>query len=227
MGFLSSSLLGNSLIDMYAKCGQLSYSENCFHEMENKDTISWNTMLSAYAMHDQGELAVAFFSLMQETNVRVDSISFISVLSACRHAGLIQVGRDIFTSMCGKHHNVEPNMEHYACMVDLLGCAGLFDEVLSLINKMPREPDVQVWGALLGACKIHSNVSLGEVALHHLLKLEPGNAAHYVVLSDIYAQCGRWNDARRTRSHMNDHGLKKIPGYSWVGAHKQVSCLSC
>jgi pentatricopeptide repeat protein len=227
MGFLSSTLLGNSLVDMYAKCGQLGYSEKCFHEMENKDTISWNAMLSGYAMHGQGELAVALFSLMQETNVRVDSISFISVLSACRHAGLIQEGRDIFASMCGKHLHVEPNMEHYACMVDLLGCAGLFDEVLSLINKMPTEPDAQVWGALLGACKIHSNVSLGEVALHHLHKLEPGNAAHYVVLSDIYAQCGRWNDARRTRSHMNDNGLKKIPGYSWVGAHKQVSYLSC
>ncbi|XP_058765225.1 pentatricopeptide repeat-containing protein At2g39620-like [Vicia villosa] len=226
MGFLSSTLLGNSLVDMYAKCGQLSYSEKCFHEMENKDTISWNAMLSGYAMHGQGELAVALFSLMQETNVHVDSISYISVLSACRHAGLIQEGKNIFASMCEKHH-VESNMEHYACMVDLLCGAGLFDEALSLINKIPTEPDAQVWGALLGGCKIHSNITLGEVALDHLVKLEPRNAAHYVVLSDIYAQCGKWNEARRTRSHMNAHGLKKIPGYSWIGAHKQGSCLSC
>ncbi|XP_061374414.1 pentatricopeptide repeat-containing protein At2g39620 [Gastrolobium bilobum] len=220
MGFISSTLVGNSLIDMYAKCGQLSYSEKCFHEMENKDTISWNAMLSGYAMHGQGDLALTLFSLMEETNVHVDSVSYISVLSACRHAGLIQEGRNIFQSMCEKHH-LEPNMEHYACMVDLFGRAGLFDEVLNLINKMPAEPDAQVWGALLGACKIHSNVKLGEVSLHHLLKLEPRNAAHYVVLSDIYAQCGRWTDARRTRSNMIDHGLKKSPGYSWVGAHKQ------
>ncbi|XP_050885321.1 pentatricopeptide repeat-containing protein At2g39620 [Lathyrus oleraceus] len=226
MGFPSSILLGNSLIDMYAKCGQLSYSEKCFHEMENKDTISWNAMLSGYAMHGQGERAVTLFSLMQETNVHVDSISYISVLSACRHAGLIQEGRNIFASMCEKHH-VESNMEHYACMVDLLGRAGLFDEALSLINKIPTEPDAQVWGALLGGCKIHSNVTLGEVALHHLVKLEPRNAVHYVVLSDIYAQCGKWNEARRTRLHMNAHGLKKIPGYSWIGAHKQGLCLSC
>lgn len=119
MGFLSSTLVGNSLIDMYAKCGQPSYSEKCFHEMENKDTISWNTMLSASAMHVQGELAVALSSLLQESNVRVDSVSYISVFSACRHSGLIQEERDIFASMCEKHH-VEPSMEHYACMVDLL-----------------------------------------------------------------------------------------------------------
>jgi len=223
MGFISITLVGNSLVDMYAKCGQLSYSEKCFHEMENKDTISWNALLSGYAMHGQGELALTLFSLMQETHIHVDSISYISVLSACRHAGLIQEGRNIFQFMTEKH-NLEPNMEHYACMVDLLGSAGLFDEVLSLINKMPTEPDAQVWGALLGACKIHSNLKLGEVALHHLLKHEPRNAAHYVVLSDIYAQCDRWIDARRTRSKINDHGLNKSPGYSWVGAHKQGPC---
>ncbi|XP_027926887.1 pentatricopeptide repeat-containing protein At2g39620 [Vigna unguiculata] len=225
MGFISSTLVGNSLIDMYAKCGQLCYSEKCFHEMENKSTISWNAMLSGYAMHGQGELALALFSLMQETNVHVDSLSYLSVLSACRHAGLIPEGKNIFHSMTEKH-NLQPNMEHYACMVDLLGRAGLFDEVLSLINGMPTEPDAQVWGALLGACKVHSNVKLGEVALHHLLKLEPRNAVHYVVLADIYAQCGRWVDARTTRSNMIDHGLKKIPGYSLVGAHKQGQFLS-
>ncbi|WVZ08544.1 hypothetical protein V8G54_021890 [Vigna mungo] len=225
MGFVSSTLVGNSLIDMYAKCGQLGYSEKCFHEMENKGTISWNAMLSGYAMHGQGELALALFSLMQENHVHVDSLSYLSVLSACRHAGLIPEGKNIFNSMTEKH-NLQPNMGHYACMVDLLGRAGLFDEVLSLINGMPTEPDAQVWGALLGACKVHSNVKLGEVALHHLLKLEPRNAVHYVVLSDIYAQCGRWVDARRTRSNMIDHGLRKIPGYSWVGAHKQGLPLS-
>ncbi|XP_019452105.1 PREDICTED: pentatricopeptide repeat-containing protein At2g39620 [Lupinus angustifolius] len=225
MGFMSSTLVGNSLIDMYAKCGQLSYSEKCFQEMENKDSISWNVMLSCYAMHGQADRALALFSLMQETHVHVDSVSFLSVLSACRHAGLIQEGRHIFQSMCEKHH-FEPNMEHYACMVDLFGRAGLFDEVSSLISKMPTEPDAQVWGALLGACKTHSNVKLGESALHHLLKHEPRNPTHYVVLSDIYAQCGRWIDAGRARSNINDHGLKKIPGYSWVGAEKQAPCLS-
>ncbi|CAJ1840481.1 unnamed protein product [Sphenostylis stenocarpa] len=225
MGFISSTLVGNSLIDMYAKCGQVGYSEKCFYEMEYKGTISWNAMLSGYAMHGQGELALALFSLMQETGVNVDSVSYISVLSACRHAGLIPEGKNIFHCMTEKH-NLQPKMEHYACMVDLLGRAGLFDDVLSLINRMPIEPDAQVWGALLGACKMHSNVKLGELALNHLLEFEPRNAVHYVVLSDIYAQCGRWIDARRTRSNMIYHGLKKNPGYSWVGAHKQGPSLS-
>ncbi|MED6151319.1 hypothetical protein PIB30_081384 [Stylosanthes scabra] len=225
MGFVQSSSVGNSLIDVYAKCGQLSYSEKFFHEMENKDTVTWNAMLSGYAMHGQGNRALSLFSLMQEAGVSVDSVSYLSVLSACRHAGLIEEGRNIFQSMSENHH-LEPNMEHYACMIDLLGRAGLFDEVLSLINKIPTEPDAQVWGALLGACKIHSNMKLGEVALHHLLKLEPRNAVHYVVLSDIYAQCDRWIDAGRTRSNMIEHGLKKSPGYSWVGAHNQGSCIS-
>ncbi|KAI4348145.1 hypothetical protein L6164_008905 [Bauhinia variegata] len=217
MGFITSTLIGNGLIDMYAKCGQLSYAEKCFHEMENKDTISWNTMLSGYAMHGQGDSAIALFSLMEEFDAKIDSVSFLSVLSACRHTGLVQEGRSIFESMCEKHH-VEPNMEHYACMVDLLGHAGLFDEALGLINKMPAEPNAEVWGALLGACKIYSNLKLGELALNHLLKLEPENPVHHVVLSDIYAQCGRWNEAGRARSNMKDHGLKKCPGRSWVDA---------
>ncbi|KAK7394231.1 hypothetical protein VNO78_14753 [Psophocarpus tetragonolobus] len=216
MGFICSILVGNSLIDMYAKCGELSYSEKCFDEMENKNTISWNAMISGYAMHGQGEVSLTLFSLMQESGIQVDSISYMGVLSACRHGGLIEEGREIFRGMREKH-NLEPKMEHYACMVDLLGRGGLFDEVMSLINKMPTEGDAQVWGALMGACKMHSNVKLGEVALHHLRKLEPRNAAHYIVLSDIYAQCGRWTEARRTRSNMAHQGLKKIAGYSWVG----------
>ncbi|XP_054822611.1 pentatricopeptide repeat-containing protein At2g39620-like isoform X1 [Prosopis cineraria] len=225
MGFMSNILAGNSLIDMYAKCGQLIYSEKCFHEMENKDIVSWNSMLSGYAMHGQADSAIALFSLMKETCVQVDSVSFISVLSACRHAGLIQEAMDIFQTMCEKHH-LEPNMEHYACMVDLLGRAGLFDEVLSLIKKMPTEPNAEVWGALLGACKMHSNVTLGEVALRRLLSLEPRNPVHFVVLSDIYAQCGRWTDARMTRSNMIDYGLQKSPGCSWFELHKLGPFLS-
>ncbi|KAF7806972.1 pentatricopeptide repeat-containing protein [Senna tora] len=223
MGFMSNTLAGNSLIDMYAKCGQLIYSEKCFQDMENKDIVSWNSMLSGYAMHGQADRAITLFSLMQE-NILFDSVSFLSVLSACRHAGLVQEGMVIFQSMCEKHR-LEPNMEHYACMVDLLGRAGLFDEVLSLIQKMPTEPNAEVWGALLGACKMHSNVKLGEVALRNLLNLEPRNPVHYVVLSDIYAQCGRWIDARMTRSNLNEHGLKKSPGCSWSSFLRWLSEL--
>ncbi|XP_059628169.1 pentatricopeptide repeat-containing protein At2g39620 [Cornus florida] len=215
MGFQSNTLVGNCLIDMYAKCGRLDYSVNIFNEIETKDTVSWNAMLTGYAVHGHGDCALALFSRMQESHVKVDLVSFVSVLSACRHSGLIEEGRKIFNSMREKHF-LEPNLEHYACMVDLLGRAGLFDETLFLIKTMPVEPDAGVWGALLGACRMHSNVELGEVALNHLAKLEPGNPAHYVVLSNIYAQSGRWGDAGNTRLKMNETGLTKTPGCSWV-----------
>ncbi|KAA8539434.1 hypothetical protein F0562_026126 [Nyssa sinensis] len=215
MGFWSNTFVGNSLIDMYAKCGHLDYSERIFNEMEYTDMVSWNAMLSGYAMHAHGDRAVALFSLMQENHVKVNHVSFVSVLSACRHAGLIEEGKKIFNSMREKHH-LEPNLEHYACMVDMLGRAGLFDETLDLIMTMPVEPDAGVWGALLGACRMHSNAKLGEVALDHLVKLEPGNPAHYVVLSSIYAQSNRWCDAGNTRLKMNETGLTRTPGCSWV-----------
>ncbi|KAK6933214.1 DYW domain [Dillenia turbinata] len=221
VGFQSKTLVGNSLVDMYAKCGQLDYSENLFYEMENKTTVSWNAMLAGYAVHGYGDRAIELFTLMQELHVEVDSVSFVSILSACRHAGLVHEGKKIFYSMAERHH-IEPDLEHYACMVDLLGRSGLFDETLDFIKSMPIEPDAGVWGALLGACRLHSNVSLGEVALDHLVKLEPGNATHYVVLSSIYAQSGRWGDAKTTRLKMNDTGLSKIPGCSWVEHKNKV-----
>lgn len=225
LGFQSNTRVGNSLIDMYAKCGRLDHSEKIFSEMDNKDTISWNAMLASYAVHGHGGRATEFFSLMQESYVEVDSVSFISVLSACRHAGLVEEGRTFFYSMHEKHH-IEPNLEHYACMVDLLGHAGLFDETLSLIESMPMKPDAGVWGALLDACKMHANVKLAELALNYLVKLEPGNPAHYVVLSTIYAQSGQWGDARSTRLQMNGIGLQKTPGYSWLEVKNRIHNIS-
>lgn len=221
MGFQASTLVGNSLIDMYSKCGHLELSEKIFNDMENRDIISWNSMLAGYAVHGQGDRAIAFLSLMKETNIELDSISFITALSACRHTGLIDEGRRIFYSM-QKEHSVRPDLEHYACMVDLLGRAGLFDELLGLIKKMPMEPDAGIWGALLGACRMHGNVKLAEFALDQLVKVKPRNPAQYVVLSSIYSQSGRWSDANNIRVKMNETGLKKIPGCSWAEVRKRV-----
>ncbi|OVA16868.1 Pentatricopeptide repeat [Macleaya cordata] len=220
-GFGSNVLIGNSLIDMYAKCGRLDYSEQFFDQMKNKDTVSWNVMLSGYAIHGLGNSAVALFLRMQESCIQVDSVSFVSVLSACRHGGLIEEGRKVFDSMNSKHQ-IEPKLEHYACMVDLLGRAGELDEAWNFIQKMPMAPDAGVWGALLGACRMHSNVWIGEIALNHLVRLEPQNAAHHVVLSNIYAQSGRWGDVGKMRRNMNSLGLKKMPGCSWVEIKNKV-----
>jgi len=215
MGFQSKTPVGNCLIDMYAKCGWLDHSEKIFHEMKNKDTVSWNVMLAGYAVHGRGSCAIELFSRMQDSGIRLDSFSFINVLSACRHAGLIGEGRKIFDSM-SKQHQLEPDLEHYACMADLLGRAGLFNEVLDLIKSMPMEPDAGVWGALLGASTMHSNVQLAEFALDHLDKLEHKNLTHYAALSNTYARSGRWADVGNTRSKITKTGLRKSPGYSWV-----------
>ncbi|KAI3937499.1 hypothetical protein MKW98_018798 [Papaver atlanticum] len=220
-GFGSNVLIGNSLIDMYAKCGRLDYSEDYFDQMKNKNSVSWNVMLSGYAIHGLGKAAVAHFHRMQETCVEVDSVSFVSLLSACRHGGLIEEGRKVFHSM-SLEHKIEPKLEHYACMVDLLGRAGELDEALNFIQKMPMAADAVVWGALLGASRMHSNVQIGEIALGHLVNLEPENAAHHVVLSNIYAQSGRWGDVRKMRKSVRSMGLKKTPGCSWVEIKNEV-----
>ncbi|KAI3960984.1 hypothetical protein MKW92_015990 [Papaver armeniacum] len=220
-GFGSNVLVGNSLIDMYAKCGRLDYSEDYFDQLKNKNSVSWNVMLSGYAIHGLGKAAVSLFLRMQETCVEVDSVSFVSLLSACRHGGLIEEGRKVFHSMSLKHQ-IEPKLEHYACMVDLLGCAGELDDAWKFIQKMPMAADAVVWGALLGASRMHSNVQIGEIALGHLVNLEPHNAAHHVVLSNIYAQSGRWGDARKMRKSVSSMGLKKTPGCSWVEIKNEV-----
>ncbi|KAG9160804.1 hypothetical protein Leryth_008637 [Lithospermum erythrorhizon] len=213
-GFQSSTIVGNSLIDMYAKCGRIDYSECVFDEMRNKDTVSWNSILAAYSIHGHGDRALQLFSLMQE-NLEIDSVSLINILSACRHAGLVEDGKKIFQFM-QKNLHFKPSMEHYACMVDLLGRAGLFDDILDLLHKMPMRPDAKVWGALLSASTTHSNVRLGELALQHLANLEGESAAPYVVLSTIYSQSERWGDAGNTRLEMIRSGLRKSPGCSWV-----------
>ena len=215
MGFQSHRPVGNSLIDMYAKCGRFDFAEKYFAEMEYKDVVSWNTMLTACAVHGHAARAVALFSQMQDNSIMIDGVSFLSVLSACRHSGLIEEGRKIFHSMRDTFH-VEPRLEHYACMVDLLGRRGLFTEIMDLINEMPMEPDASIWGALLGACRMHSNIELAEEVLSYLVRLEPGNPAHYVGLSNIYAQFGRWVEAKNARSRLTNAGMKKNPGSSWV-----------
>ncbi|CAN4089827.1 unnamed protein product [Withania somnifera] len=214
-GFQSHKLVGNSLIDMYAKCGQLDLSEHVFEEMKNTDRVSWNALLAAYSMHGKGDRALSVFSLMEKRGIEVDSISFLNVLSACRHTGLVEEGRKMFHCMHDKYQ-IEPDVEHYACLVDLLGHAGLFDEIMDLLKTMPVEPDGGVWGALLDASRMHSNIEIAEVALKHLVKLEQGNPAHYVVLSSLYSQSGRWTDAVHIRVKMNEIGMRKNPGYSWV-----------
>ncbi|XP_071741725.1 pentatricopeptide repeat-containing protein At2g39620-like, partial [Rutidosis leptorrhynchoides] len=220
-GLFSYTTIGNGLIDMYSKCGRVDNALAVFDEINDKDTVSWNVMLAAYALNGLVNCAFEFFTLMQDNVVEIDSVSFLSMLSACRHAGLVEEGKNVFNLMKRKYC-IEPKLEHYACMVDLLGRAGLFDETLRLIESMPMEPDAGVWGGLLGACQMHCNVKFGELALDNLVKLETVKQAHYVVLSSIYAESGRWADAKRLRMRMFDTGVKKTPGCSWISDKRDL-----
>ncbi|PHT80684.1 hypothetical protein T459_13699 [Capsicum annuum] len=194
---------------MYAKCGQLDLSECVFEEMENTGSVSWNALLTAYSMHGEGDRALSVFSLMEKRGVEVDSISFLSVLSAGRHAGLVEEGRKIFHCMRDKYH-IKSEVERYVCLVDLLGCDGLFSEIMDLLKTMPMKPDGGVWGALLDASRMHSNIKIAEVALKHLVKIGQGNPSHCVVLSSLYSH------AVHAGVKMSDIGLRKNPGYSRV-----------
>eukprot|EP01018_Ginkgo_biloba_P003458 Gb_33545 [translate_table: standard] len=214
-GIESDVIVGNALVDMYAKCGNMEIACHVFDKMSKRDVVSFNAMIAGYGMNGHGDDSFMIFNEMQEAGFKPDRITFIAVLSACSHAGLIAEGRQYFDCM-SRNYNITPGVEHYACMVDLLGRAGCLYEAQNFIQQMPMEPNVRVWGALLGACKIHGNIKLGELAAKHLFQLEPESVGNYVLLSNIYAAAGRWKDVTKVRTMMKERGLKKMPGCSWI-----------
>ncbi|PKU85096.1 putative pentatricopeptide repeat-containing protein At3g49142 [Dendrobium catenatum] len=207
--------LENALMDMYATCGCLQEAQEVFSTMRRKDVASWTTIISAYGMHGHGREAIVLFEQMQELGYVPDHIAYVSVLSACSYSGLLDAGKYYFNCMTSLY-NLVPRMEHYACMVDLLGRAGQVDEAYDLVRKMPMDPNERVWGALLAACRVHSNMSIGLVAADHLFRLVPKQAGYYVLLSNIYARAGRWKDVALVRGVMVCKGIKKLPGRSNV-----------
>ncbi|KAK1411744.1 hypothetical protein QVD17_32443 [Tagetes erecta] len=213
--------LENALIDMYAKCGSLNDARKVFDEMQTRDVVSWTCMVSAYGMTGDGQTAVTMFSDMQHSGLTPDSISFVPVLSACSHAGLLDQGKQIFKLMSDEY-NIVPRLEHLACMVDLLGRSGRINEAYEFIKCMKVKPNDRIWGALLSACKVHSNMDIGLVAADHLFESVPEQAGYYVLLSNIYAKAGRWKDVGTIRSMMKVKGVKKEPGVSNVELNNQV-----
>ncbi|KAK2654034.1 hypothetical protein Ddye_013890 [Dipteronia dyeriana] len=214
-------LLENALIDMYAKCGSLAEARTVFDDMKFRDVVSWTSMISAYGMSGKGCDAVALFSKMQNSGLCPDSIAFVSVLSACSHSGLLEEGRYNFKLMT-ERYKIIPRIEHFACLVDLLGRAGKVEEAYSVIRQMPMEPNERVWGALLGACHVYSNMDIGLLAADRLFQLAPEQSGYYVLLSNIYAKAGRWDDVTTIRSIMKRKGLKKMPGASNVEINDRV-----
>jgi pentatricopeptide repeat protein len=208
-------LLENALMDMYSGCGCLKDARDIFDSMSTRNVISWTCMISAYGKRGHGREAVDLFEKMRGQGLEPDYIAFIAILSACSHAGLLDVGKRYFDCMTSRYH-ITPKAQHYTCMVDLLGHAGCINEAYDFIMKMHIKPNERVWASLLGACRVHSNMDIGLIAADNLFRLVPEQAGYYVLLSNIYARAGRWEDVASVRSLMASKGIKKLPGASNV-----------
>ncbi|KAF4379821.1 hypothetical protein F8388_023838, partial [Cannabis sativa] len=199
-GFETGCYVGNALLVMYSKCGSIEEAYDVFKDIQQKDIVSWNTMIAGYARHGFGKEALVIFESMKAAGIIPDDVTM--------------------------YYGITPNSKHYTCMIDLLGRAGRLDEAENLMKTMPFEPDGATWGALLGASRIHGNTELGEKAAKMIFELEPENAGMYVLISNLYAASGRWGDVRNMRLKMRDKGVKKVPGYSWVEVQNKVHTFS-
>ncbi|KAF8390684.1 hypothetical protein HHK36_025211 [Tetracentron sinense] len=218
--FLNSTL-ATALLDMYAKCGYINTASRVFEMLPQRSVCTWNSIIVGLGMHGYGDEALERFEQMQRSGTRPDSITFIGVLSACSHSGMVEKGREYFYSM-SRDFGIEPNIKHYGCLVDLLGRAGLLDEAYEIVRNMPIEPNGVLWGTLLNACAAHTNVELAETAMEHLIKLEPFNDGNYVLMSNIYAAKGQWNDVAKMRRFMKDSRILKTPGCSLIEINNVV-----
>ncbi|GJY16633.1 pentatricopeptide repeat-containing protein [Tanacetum coccineum] len=214
-GYKKNAYVGNSLIDMYAKCGLITSAIEVFKEMNKKDLISWNTIINGLAMHDHGSDALRIFHEMKSAKQKPDGITFICIICACSRMGLVKDEFTYFNSMLDEY-SIEPQIEHYGCMVDLLSRAGLIEEAVECVNKMPLKPDNVIWTNLLGSSKVYKNVSVAELCLQRLIELEPENPSNYVMQSNIYGDAKRWNDLARSKVAIRNTGAKKLPGCTLI-----------
>ncbi|KAH9310530.1 hypothetical protein KI387_025565 [Taxus chinensis] len=220
-GLLSDVVVASALVDMYAKCGSIHKAQELFDNMPNRNVVSWNALIVGYAQNGFCEDALKLFELMKQSGTYPDHVSFACVLLACSYAGLVDEGCKYFNGMSDSYCII-PTIDHYVCMVDILSRAGYLGETLNFIIKMPIKPVVVVWTCLLGVCRPHKNIELGVFSATLLFELDPKHAATYVLLSNIYAEVGRWSEVKMVRRLMEDRGIKKLPGCSWVETHKMV-----
>lgn len=220
-GFGRSLSVNNALIDMYAKCGNLIRAKEVFENMPRKNVISWSSMINAFAMHGDANSAMNLFHRMKEEDIEPNGVTFIGVLYACSHAGLVEEGQKLFSSMINEH-GIAPRHEHYGCMVDLYCRANHLRKAMELIESMPFAPNVIIWGSLMSACQVHGEVELGEFAAKQILELEPDHDGALVVLSNIYAKERRWNDVGLIRKSMANKGISKEKASSRVEINNEV-----
>ncbi|KAJ7962183.1 Pentatricopeptide repeat [Quillaja saponaria] len=214
-GYPLDGKLGVALIDMYSKCGSIEDAISIFENIEEKRVDHWNAMIGGLAIHGWGDVAFDFLMEMERLSTTPDDITFIGVLNACGHAGLVKEGLICFELM-RRVHKVDPKVQHYGCMVDILGRAGHIEAARKFVEEMPIEPNDVIWRTLLGACKLYEKFNIGETVGKQLIRMDSCSPSSYVLLSNIYAGMGMWNDVKSVRTMMEERNLKKIPGCSWI-----------
>ncbi|KDP36860.1 hypothetical protein JCGZ_08151 [Jatropha curcas] len=207
--------IATALLKLYANLGVLSTSRKVFQEMINPDAVAWTAMLAAYAVHGCGKEAIEHFEFMVRGSLVPDHVTFTHLLSACSHSGLVKEGKHYFQVM-SKVYRVEPRLDHYSCMVDILGRSGLLDDAYDIIKSMPMEPNSGVWGALMSACRVYGNVELGKEVAEQLFALDPSDSRNYILLSNMYSAAGQWKDASKVRALMKERNVIRNPGCSYI-----------
>ena len=215
--FQDSTYVVSALINMYSKCGELHIARKMFDDglLSQRDLISWNGMIAAYAHHGYGKEAINLFNEMQESGFQGNDVTFVGLLTACSHAGLVEEGLKYFDELL-KNRSIQVREEHYACLIDLCGRAGRLKEAFDIIEGLGEDASMSVWGALLAGCNVHGKADIGKLVAKKILNIEPENAGTYLLLSNMYASVGKWKEAANVRMKMKDKGLKKQPGCSWI-----------
>ncbi|XP_060210832.1 pentatricopeptide repeat-containing protein At1g33350 [Lycium barbarum] len=219
----SSSLALNALIDMYGKCGSLKEARNIFDKANRGSLTCWNSMINCLALQGHWEGAVGVFKdmLRHGDDVKPDAVTFIGLFSACTHGGLVDEGLSYYDLMT-QVYGINPEIEHYGCLIDLLGRAGRFVEIMKIVREMHITPDAVIWGSLLNGCKIHGRIDLAEYALDKLISIDPNNGSYYSMLANLYGELGKWDEVRRVRKILNQQNAHKPPGCSWIELDSQV-----
>ncbi|XP_020099618.1 pentatricopeptide repeat-containing protein At1g33350 [Ananas comosus] len=213
--------VSNSLLDMYGRCGNLKEAQWIFDVSSDRSLIAWNSLINCFALHGHCERAIAAFDNMKLERIEPDEITFVGLLNACTHGGLVQRGLQYFDSM-NADYKIEPKIEHYGCIVDLLGRAGRFEDAMNIVKDMKVEPDEVVWGSLLHSCRLHGNMMLAEFAITRLLETDPTNTDYGQMLANLYSQRGMWEEVRKVRKVMKEVGGKKLPGCSWIEVNRKT-----
>ena len=220
--FKSYLLLWNALVDMYARSGKVLEARRVFDSLSTRDEVTYTSMILGYGMKGEGQTALKLFEEMCKFKIKPDHVTMVAVLTACSHSGLVAPGQWLFKQMIDVH-GIIPRIEHYACMADLFGRAGLLNKAKEVITGMPHKPTSAMWATLIGACRIHGNTVMGEWAAGKLLEMKPDHSGYYVLIANMYAAAGCWSKLAQVRTYMRDLGLRKDPGCAWVDAGNEFS----